>query len=137
MTLEVPAASPAASLMRALDIATERRIDALLVLRANIHVIKLRAEIIAFAAARRIPDSYSTIGGFADSGGLMEHGENSLDLFRRAASFVDRILRGENPAEMPMEQPTKFDLVLNLRAAKERGLTIAPSVLARATKVIQ
>jgi putative ABC transport system substrate-binding protein len=75
--------------------------------------------------------------GFVEVGGLMSYGVNNLDLFRRAAIYVDKILQGSKPAELPVEQPKKFEFVINLKAAKQIGLTIPPNVLARADKVIR
>jgi putative ABC transport system substrate-binding protein len=88
------------------------------------------------AAKNRLPSIYPRTD-FVDSGGLMSYGPDEAERFRRAAVFVDKILKGTKPADIPVEQPTKFELVINLKAAKQIGLTIPPNVLARTDKVIR
>jgi len=95
-----------------------------------------RQKIIEFAAKESLPAMYwERI--FAESGGLMSYGPDLADVVRRAAIYVDKILKGANPGTLPIERPTKFELVLNLKTAKALGLTIPPSLLARADEVIQ
>ncbi|HXU82622.1 MAG TPA: ABC transporter substrate binding protein, partial [Polyangia bacterium] len=84
----------------------------------------------------RLPAMYSS-RQFVDDGGLMSYGPNVADLWRRAATYVDKILKGGKPSELPVEQPTKFELVINLKAAKALGLTMPPSLLQRADRVIE
>ena len=74
---------------------------------------------------------------FVEAGGLMSYAPNNTDLWRRAADFVDKILKGTKPADIPVEQPTKFEFIVNLKAAKQIGVTIPPNVLARADRVIK
>ena len=95
-----------------------------------------RQYIVHLASKFRLPAVYFG-PSLVEDGGLMSYGVNDADLYRRAAVFVDKILKGAKPSELPVEQPTKFDLVINLRAAKQIGLTVPQSVLARADKVIK
>jgi ABC-type uncharacterized transport system substrate-binding protein len=92
--------------------------------------------IVALALKQRLPGMYPT-RQFVEEGGLMAYGPLIGDLYRRAASYVDKILKGTKPADLPVEQPTKFELLINLKTAKQIGLTIPPNVLARADKVIK
>jgi putative ABC transport system substrate-binding protein len=94
-----------------------------------------RSEIAALAAKHRLPTAYPS-SEFVDAGGLMSYGANLPDLFRRAADYVDKILKGAKPADLPIEQPTKFELVINLHAAKALSIAIPQSILLRADRVI-
>jgi ABC-type uncharacterized transport system substrate-binding protein len=98
----------------------------------NVH----RAPIILAAARNNVPAVYAN-SYFARDGGLLSYGVDQVDTFRRAASYVDRILRGEKPADLPVQLPTKFEMVLNLKTAKALGLTVPPSILLRADEVIE
>ena len=95
-----------------------------------------RVQINSWALNQRLPTMYA-IREFVAAGGLMSYGTNFPSLFRRAAEFTDRILRGANPADIPVEQPTKFDLVINLKTAKALGFEVPPTLLARADEVIE
>jgi len=92
--------------------------------------------IVEFAAKNRLPAMYAFTEA-VDAGGLMLYAPNYADQFRRAATYVDKILKGTKPADLPVEQPTKFEFIINLKAAKQIGLTIPPTVLARADKVVK
>jgi putative ABC transport system substrate-binding protein len=95
-----------------------------------------RKQIVELAVKHRLPATY-TRPEYVEGGGLMTYGPSINDLFRRAATYVDKILKGAKPADLPVEQPKKFELVINLKAAKQIGLTIPPNVLARADRVIK
>ncbi len=95
-----------------------------------------RARVVELTAKRRLPTIYDS-GAFMRAGGLMAYGANAADSYRRAATYVDKILKGAKPADLPVELPTKFELVINLKTAKKLGLTIPPQFLARANKVIK
>jgi putative tryptophan/tyrosine transport system substrate-binding protein len=95
-----------------------------------------RKTIAELATKNRLPTMWGE-PGLLDAGGLMSYGPNYTDLFRRAATYVDKILKGAKAADLPIEQPTKFELVINLKTAKQIGLTIPPHILARADRVIK
>jgi len=111
---------------------TKRRVDAVFV--AVFH--RWRKPVIEFAAMNRLPTMVA-LRFIVDEGALISYGPNYDDLFRRAATFVDKILKGAKPADLPVEQPTRFELVINLKTAKVLGVTIPPSLLMRADNVIE
>jgi putative ABC transport system substrate-binding protein len=117
----------------ALGAATRARADALFVHDCSVIPAAKTVELVA---KTKLPAIYPT-SRFADAGGLMMYGPSGTDLSRRAATYVDKILKGAKPADLPVEQPIKFELVINLKTAKQIGLTIPPNVLARADKVIR
>ena len=121
-------------LERALESATREQAGALIV--ASSISLAYRRQIVDFAAKNQLPAIYDESES-VEAGGLMSYGANLPDLFRRAATYVDKILKGRKPSDLPVEQPTKFELIINLKAAKQIGLTIPPNVLARADKVIR
>jgi putative ABC transport system substrate-binding protein len=120
---------------KAFESATRARAGALAVMPAQLFGANLK-RIADLAAKNRLPSIWH-LSEFVDSGGLAAYGPDRSDQFRRAAYFVDKILKGAKPAELPVEQPVKFEFVVNLKAAKQIGLTIPPNVLARADRVIK
>jgi putative ABC transport system substrate-binding protein len=115
--------------------AAKGRADALLLL-GNPILNAHRKQIVELAVKHRLPATY-TRPEYIEAGGLMYYGTNYNELFRRAATYVDKILKGAKPAELPVEQPKKFELIINLKAAKQIGVTIPPNLLARADRVIK
>ena len=118
----------------AFEAVTREKLGALMA--PNTIVLAYGKQIVEFAAKNRLPLIYDT-REFIDDGGLMSYGPSFPDLWRRAAVYVDKILKGTKPADLPVEQPMKFDLLISLKTAKQIGLTIPPNVLARADKVIK
>jgi ABC-type uncharacterized transport system substrate-binding protein len=114
---------------------SQRRADALLVIQGPVPSAN-RKRIVELVAKHRLPAMYWE-KEFVEAGGLMSYGSDYTALYRRAATYVDKILKGTKPADLPVEVPTKFELVINLKTAKQIGLTIPPNVLARADKVIK
>jgi putative tryptophan/tyrosine transport system substrate-binding protein len=119
----------------AFQAATKGHAGAVLVLQSPVTGAH-RKQIADFAAKSRLPTIYPR-SDYVEDGGLMSYGSSFVDLSRRAATYVDKILKGAKPADLPVEQPTKFEFIINLKAAKQIGLTIPPNVLVRADKVIK
>jgi putative ABC transport system substrate-binding protein len=132
--VEIPARNEK-DLEDALGTVVKERADALLV-TPHPYFIDRRQQIITFTARHKVPAIYST-SGFVDDGGLMSYGPNSQHTWHRAAVYVDKILKGAKPADLPIEQPTKFQLVINLKTAKQISLTIPPHVLYKADRIIK
>jgi putative ABC transport system substrate-binding protein len=107
-----------------------------LVVLGDVFTFEHRAPIITAAARNKVPAVYS-LSAAARDGGLLSYGVDQVDTFRRAATYVDRILRGAKPAELPVQLPTKFEMVVNLKTAKALGLAVPPSILLRADEVIE
>ena len=120
---------------RAFDDASEQRTDALVV-SLDGFIVANRQPIVDFAVKHRLPAIYAS-REFIDSGGLASYGPSFRDLYHRAALYVDKILKGANPSDLPVMQPTKFEFVINLKAAKAIGLTVPPTMLTRADEVIE
>jgi ABC-type uncharacterized transport system substrate-binding protein len=119
----------------AVKTAKRERADALILLPDNLFIRQPKS-IIDLVTKNRLPTMFGDHES-VEVGGLIYYGANLADLYRRAATYVDKILKGAKPADLPVEQPKKFELVINLKAAKQIGLTIPPNVLARADRVIK
>ena len=130
---EVPGSADLDSIFKTM---TKARAEALLVYPGQPTLFANRKQIVELTAKNRLPAMYP-LADYVDAGGLISYGVNNLDLFRRAATYVDKILKGTKPADLPIEQPMKFDFVVNLNAAKQIGLTVPPNVLVRADRVIR
>ena len=128
-------ASTASQIEAALGAMTRERAGALIVLPDSLFLTQVR-RIAELAAKNRLPTMFGTWEG-PEAGGLMSYAQNPAEQFRRAATFVDKILKGAKPADLPVEQPTKFELVINLKTAKAIGLTISQDLLFRADRVIE
>jgi ABC-type uncharacterized transport system substrate-binding protein len=128
-------ARDADSLEKAFQLAKTGRAEGLIIVHTGL-ITSLRARTVSLATKTRLPAMYSDSQPVL-AGGLMSYSDDSIDRSRRVANYVDRILKGTKPADLPVEQPTKFEFIINLKAAKQIGLTIPPNVLARADKVIK
>jgi putative ABC transport system substrate-binding protein len=115
--------------------ASKGHADAVLVFGGAV-LVSHRTQVVELAVKNRLPATYN-FQEFVEDGGLMSYSASIYDLSRRAATYVDKILKGAKPADLPVEQPKKFELIINLKAAKQIGLTIPPNVLARADRVIK
>jgi len=135
LTLQVLQARSPNEFDRAFAAMVQNRAGALLVLSGPVYVLH-RGQLADLAAKRRLPAIYN-FREFADAGGLLAYGPNIRGFWRRAATYVDKILKGAKPADLPVEQPTKFDLLINLRTARTLGLTLPPSLLLQADQLIE
>jgi putative tryptophan/tyrosine transport system substrate-binding protein len=115
--------------------ASKLRVNALVIIGSR-SINRFRKEMVELPLKNRLPSMYETTG-YVERGGLMSYSADDVEMFRRAATYVDKILKGAKPADLPIEQPTKFELVINLKTAKQIGVIIPPNMLARADKVIK
>jgi putative ABC transport system substrate-binding protein len=122
-------------IQQVIQAAVKSRIGALFIIEEAV-IASYRTQLLELAIKERMPTA-SLYKEFAEAGGLTTYGADLPDLFRRASTYVDKVLNGTNPSDLPIEQPKKFELVINLKTAKQIGLTIPPSVLARADRVIK
>jgi putative ABC transport system substrate-binding protein len=134
--LDIVEASAAKQLESVFSTMARERMDGLLVLPDGMFYLNL-PRIADLAVRHRLPSMFGSTTELAMVGGLMAYGPSSVDNYRRAATYVDKILKGSRPADLPVEQATKFELIINLKTAKALGLTIPPSLLARADHVIE
>jgi putative ABC transport system substrate-binding protein len=132
---EIEVKLAAKGLESAFQTAKEKKVNAILTLPGT-RFFGERRRIVEFAAKYRLPAIYPQ-KEFVDEGGLMSYGVDFGDLYRRSAQYVDKILRGTKPADLPVQQATKFEFVINLKAAKQIGLTLSPEFLSRANQVIK
>jgi putative tryptophan/tyrosine transport system substrate-binding protein len=132
---EIETHPDAKDLERAFQTAKQRQVGAIMT-TAGFRFLTERKRIVELAGKYRLPSIYSQ-KEYVDEGGLMFYGVDSTDLYRRAAVYVDKILKGAKPADLPVQQATKFEFVINLKAAKQIGLTLSPEFLSRANKVIK
>ena len=132
-SVEVPRAE---NFDRAFSAITKERAQALIMAGPNPLGFANRAQIASFAQKNRLPSMYGQ-REYVDAGGLMSYGPSTADMHRRAATYVDKILKGRKPADLPVEQPMKFEFIINLKTAQQIGLTVPPNVLVRADTVIK
>ena len=135
LQLQSVEASRAEDIDRAFSAMTTARAEALIVVPSTL-VLDNRGQIARLAQKNRLPAIYGS-RVFAEAGGLMAYGSSRAERWRRAATYVDKILKGAKPGDLPVEQPTKFELIINMKTAKAMGLTLPPSLLRRADEVIQ
>ena len=128
--------SRAEDLDRAVSTITEQRAQAVVVSAPNPVTFANQGRIVSFALRNRLPSMYA-VREYVDAGGLMSYGPSLQDSFRRAATFVDKILKGAKPADLPVEQPMRFELILNMKTAKALGITFPQTILIRADQMIQ
>jgi putative tryptophan/tyrosine transport system substrate-binding protein len=136
VTLQIREIRTGDDLPAAFDAGAEERAEGLLTTAESLFVVH-RARVAELAARYRLPAIYPFAVQVVDAGGLMAYDVNTGDLFRRAATYVDKILRGARPSDLPVQQPTKFEFVINLKTAKTLGLTFPPGLLAIADQVIE
>ena len=132
---EIESQRDAKGLESAFKTAKQKQVGAIMMTTATVFFAE-RKRIVELAGKYRLPAIYFQ-EEFVDEGGLMSYGVDYTDLYRRAAGYVDKILKGAKPADLPVQQATKFEFVINLKAAKQIGLTIPPELLARANKVMK